>query len=30
LSDREIEILVDRIEDEKDLAEKLIDKILGY
>ena len=30
LSDREIEILVERNEDEKDLAEKLIDKMLGY
>ena len=30
LSDREIEILVDRIESEKSLAEKLIDKMLGY
>lgn len=30
LSDRQIEILVERIEDEKSLAEKLVDKILGY
>ena len=30
LSERQIEILVDRIEDEKSVAEKLVDKVLGY
>ena len=29
-SDRQIDILVERIESEKNLAEKLIDKMLGY
>ncbi|MBR3977685.1 MAG: hypothetical protein IKJ95_07670 [Bacteroidaceae bacterium] len=30
LSDRQIEILVERIESEKSLAEKLVDRMLGY
>lgn len=30
LSDQQIEILVQRIESEKSLAEKLVDKVLGY
>ena len=30
LSDRQIEILVRRIENEKSLAEKLVDRMLGY
>ena len=30
LSDRQIEILVRRIESEKNLAEKLVDRMLGY
>ena len=30
LSDKEIEILVEKIEDEKSLPEKLVDKMLGY
>ena len=30
LSDQQIEILVQRIESEKSLAEKLVDRMLGY